>query len=228
MFWSVNFRLILAEYSADFHWCYNVQENRHRMCSWTWQSCGCFLSLSLYLQQKQLSGYLEANVSFQYCILPSALCCFAKFTKKHPSWSVYSAKTVPVCIILSLSPCQCLYLCIHPTMTMFMSVYDLRVWPDLCFNSLYLALQEGDAEIAAKMQDLALAEGALPKHLHTAMFTQSTDSRMLTNRWTRFCWTEFCQILFCYFWLEFHCQWLTHLVSVLLTDRIQSSSRLSW
>ncbi|GFR63076.1 DnaJ-like protein subfamily C member 13 [Elysia marginata] len=41
---------------------------------------------------------------------------------------------------------------------------------------------EGDAEIAAKMQDLALSEGALPKHLHTAMFTQSTDSRMLTNR----------------------------------------------
>lgn len=43
-------------------------------------------------------------------------------------------------------------------------------------------IEEGDAEIAAKMQDLALAEGALPKHLHTAMFTQSTDSRMLTNR----------------------------------------------
>ena len=42
--------------------------------------------------------------------------------------------------------------------------------------------QEGDAEIAAKMQDLALAEGALPVHLHKAMFTQSTDSRMLTNR----------------------------------------------
>ncbi|XP_025080789.1 dnaJ homolog subfamily C member 13-like isoform X2 [Pomacea canaliculata] len=43
-------------------------------------------------------------------------------------------------------------------------------------------IEEGDAEIAAKMQDLALAEGALPRHLHTAMFTQSTDSRMLTNR----------------------------------------------
>ncbi|WAR09956.1 DJC13-like protein [Mya arenaria] len=41
---------------------------------------------------------------------------------------------------------------------------------------------EGDAEIAAKMQDLALAEGALPKHLHSAMFTQSADNRMLTNR----------------------------------------------
>lgn len=44
-------------------------------------------------------------------------------------------------------------------------------------------LQEGDAEMAAKMQDLALAEGALPRHLHTAMFTLSTDSRMLTNRY---------------------------------------------
>ena len=32
------------------------------------------------------------------------------------------------------------------------------------------------------MQDLALAEGALPKHLHSAMFTKSTDNRMLTNR----------------------------------------------
>ncbi|KAJ8321004.1 hypothetical protein KUTeg_002591 [Tegillarca granosa] len=43
-------------------------------------------------------------------------------------------------------------------------------------------IEEGDAEIAAKMQDLALAEGALPKHLHTSMFTQSNDNRMLTNR----------------------------------------------
>ncbi len=43
-------------------------------------------------------------------------------------------------------------------------------------------LQEGEPEIAAKMQDLALAEGALPRHLHTAMFTQSNDSRMLTVR----------------------------------------------
>ncbi|XP_005092836.1 dnaJ homolog subfamily C member 13 isoform X2 [Aplysia californica] len=43
-------------------------------------------------------------------------------------------------------------------------------------------IEEGDAEIAAKMQDLSLSEGALPKHLHTAMFTQSIDSRMLTNR----------------------------------------------
>ncbi|XP_077997979.1 dnaJ homolog subfamily C member 13-like [Glandiceps talaboti] len=43
-------------------------------------------------------------------------------------------------------------------------------------------IEEGDNEIAAKMQDLALAEGALPRHLHAAMFTQSSDNRMLANR----------------------------------------------
>ena len=32
------------------------------------------------------------------------------------------------------------------------------------------------------MQDLALAEGALPRHLHMAMFTQSADRRLLMNR----------------------------------------------
>ena len=32
------------------------------------------------------------------------------------------------------------------------------------------------------MQDLALAEGALPRHLHVAMFTQSRDTRMLAIR----------------------------------------------
>ncbi|KAI0215551.1 DnaJ-like subfamily C member 13 [Lamellibrachia satsuma] len=43
-------------------------------------------------------------------------------------------------------------------------------------------IEEGDAEVAANMQELALSEGSLPRHLHTAMFTQSTDSRMLTVR----------------------------------------------
>lgn len=32
------------------------------------------------------------------------------------------------------------------------------------------------------MQELALSEGALPRHLHTSLFTVSTDQRMLTNR----------------------------------------------
>lgn len=57
--------------------------------------------------------------------------------------------------------------------------YDLNGFNCVTVKCL---LQEGDSEIAAKMQDLALAEGALPRHLHTAMYTQSTDSRLLTNR----------------------------------------------
>ncbi|KAM8967651.1 dnaJ homolog subfamily C member 13 isoform 1-T1 [Pelodytes ibericus] len=43
-------------------------------------------------------------------------------------------------------------------------------------------IEEADKEIATKMQELALSEGALPRHLHTAMFTISIDQRMLTNR----------------------------------------------
>jgi DnaJ family protein C protein 13 len=43
-------------------------------------------------------------------------------------------------------------------------------------------IEEGSAEIASKMQDLALAEGALPRHLHISMFSQSLDTRVLTMR----------------------------------------------
>ncbi|XP_054876884.1 dnaJ homolog subfamily C member 13-like isoform X2 [Poeciliopsis prolifica] len=43
-------------------------------------------------------------------------------------------------------------------------------------------IEEGDKEIATKMQELALSEGALPRHLHTSLFTVSADQRMLTNR----------------------------------------------
>ncbi|XP_076821267.1 dnaJ homolog subfamily C member 13-like isoform X2 [Clavelina lepadiformis] len=43
-------------------------------------------------------------------------------------------------------------------------------------------IEEGDSETAAHMQGLALAEGALPRHLHTSMFTTSVDTRVLTNR----------------------------------------------
>ncbi|KAK1885536.1 DnaJ like subfamily C member 13 [Dissostichus eleginoides] len=43
-------------------------------------------------------------------------------------------------------------------------------------------IEEGDKEIASKMQDLALSEGALPRHLHNSLFTISADQRMLTNR----------------------------------------------
>ena len=43
-------------------------------------------------------------------------------------------------------------------------------------------IEEAEPETAGKMQELALAEGALPRHFHTALFTASSDSRMLTHR----------------------------------------------
>ncbi len=43
-------------------------------------------------------------------------------------------------------------------------------------------IEEGTPELATKMQELSLSEGALPRHLHTSMFTQSIDARMLTMR----------------------------------------------
>ncbi|XP_055340824.1 dnaJ homolog subfamily C member 13-like [Paramacrobiotus metropolitanus] len=43
-------------------------------------------------------------------------------------------------------------------------------------------IEEGEDDVATKMQELAMSEGALPKHLHIALFTQSLDSRVLTNR----------------------------------------------
>lgn len=43
-------------------------------------------------------------------------------------------------------------------------------------------IEEGDQETATKMQELALCEGALPRHLHTALFTASVDNRLLTHR----------------------------------------------
>lgn len=43
-------------------------------------------------------------------------------------------------------------------------------------------IEEGEASVAAKMQNLALSEGALPKHLLTALFTQATDGRLLAHR----------------------------------------------
>lgn len=43
-------------------------------------------------------------------------------------------------------------------------------------------IEEGDAVVAAKMQNLALSEGALPRHLLTALFTQASDGRLLAHR----------------------------------------------
>ena len=40
-------------------------------------------------------------------------------------------------------------------------------------------IEEGDAVMARKMQELALAEGSLPRHLHISLFTPSNDSRYL-------------------------------------------------
>ncbi|XP_063990665.1 dnaJ homolog subfamily C member 13 isoform X3 [Diachasmimorpha longicaudata] len=43
-------------------------------------------------------------------------------------------------------------------------------------------IEEGAAEVAAKMQELALAEGALPRHLLNSLFTVGSDGRLLTHR----------------------------------------------
>ncbi|CAG9764959.1 unnamed protein product [Ceutorhynchus assimilis] len=43
-------------------------------------------------------------------------------------------------------------------------------------------IEEGDSEVAVKMQNLSLAEGALPRHLLSALYTQGLDGRMLTHR----------------------------------------------
>ena len=43
-------------------------------------------------------------------------------------------------------------------------------------------IEEGEEEIGARMQGLALAEGALPQHLLTSLFTSSEDKRLLTNQ----------------------------------------------
>ncbi|EDV26296.1 uncharacterized protein TRIADDRAFT_21978 [Trichoplax adhaerens] len=43
-------------------------------------------------------------------------------------------------------------------------------------------IEEGNEEVSTRLQELALSEGALPRHVHIAMFTSSTDGRMLTLR----------------------------------------------
>jgi DnaJ family protein C protein 13 len=42
-------------------------------------------------------------------------------------------------------------------------------------------IEEGSEEVGHKMQLLALAEGALPIHLLMALFTKSTDNRLLVS-----------------------------------------------
>lgn len=43
-------------------------------------------------------------------------------------------------------------------------------------------IEEGAQEVSARMQELALAEGALPRHLLNSLFTSGTDGRLLTHR----------------------------------------------
>jgi len=43
-------------------------------------------------------------------------------------------------------------------------------------------VEEGDPAQAARMQVLSLSEGALPRHLHTSLFTPASDSRQLAIR----------------------------------------------
>ena len=42
-------------------------------------------------------------------------------------------------------------------------------------------IEEGNDAIGKRMQLLALAEGAVPVHLVTALFTKTSDNRLLTN-----------------------------------------------
>ncbi|XP_066599154.1 dnaJ homolog subfamily C member 13 isoform X2 [Prorops nasuta] len=43
-------------------------------------------------------------------------------------------------------------------------------------------IEEGPLEVSEKMQELALAEGALPRHLLNSLFTSGGDGRLLTHR----------------------------------------------
>lgn len=43
-------------------------------------------------------------------------------------------------------------------------------------------IEEGTHELAQRMQEFSMSEGALPRHLHTSLYTQSIDARMLTMR----------------------------------------------
>ncbi|CAB3364063.1 Hypothetical predicted protein [Cloeon dipterum] len=49
----------------------------------------------------------------------------------------------------------------------------------LCMKAL---VEEGSAEVGAKMQQLALTEGALPRHLHSAFYLTDTEPRIMALR----------------------------------------------
>ncbi|KAK3858864.1 hypothetical protein Pcinc_034976 [Petrolisthes cinctipes] len=67
------------------------------------------------------------------------------------------------------------------------SLYKLFQHPSLAIVKgagliLKAVIEEGENDIPIRMQLLALTEGALPRHLFTALFTQSADGRLLTHR----------------------------------------------
>ncbi|XP_050693547.1 dnaJ homolog subfamily C member 13-like isoform X2 [Eriocheir sinensis] len=67
------------------------------------------------------------------------------------------------------------------------SLYRLFQHPSLAIVKgagliLKAVIEEGETDIPTRMQLLALTEGALPHHLFTALFTQTSDGRLLTHR----------------------------------------------
>ncbi|XP_042237903.1 dnaJ homolog subfamily C member 13-like isoform X4 [Homarus americanus] len=67
------------------------------------------------------------------------------------------------------------------------SLYRLFQHPSLAIVKgaglvMKAVIEEGENDIPMRMQLLALTEGALPRHLFTALFTQTSDGRLLTHR----------------------------------------------
>ncbi|XP_071522873.1 dnaJ homolog subfamily C member 13 isoform X2 [Panulirus ornatus] len=67
------------------------------------------------------------------------------------------------------------------------SLYRLFQHPSLAIVKgaglvMKAVIEEGENDIPMRMQLLALTEGALPRHLFTALFIQTADGRLLTHR----------------------------------------------
>ena len=64
-------------------------------------------------------------------------------------------------------------------------LFKLFLHPSLSINKgagllMKAIIEEGSPETAFKMQELALAEGALLRHLRTGLVTPATDSRQVS------------------------------------------------
>lgn len=68
---------------------------------------------------------------------------------------------------------------IHATTIILFTIYLISKGAGLVLKAI---IEEGEGDIPEKMQQLALTEGALPIHLYTALFTRTTDGRLLTHR----------------------------------------------